>query len=231
MDIHDLKLKTPGAVRHIIATVEQLFKTPEGHLPRLAILFRNKHFQKRIKRIHVDEAHFIHTAGLALYGSKAFQPSWAQLDELKAILPRIPWQAISATFPSHILKTVETKILRMNYVCIRISSNRPNTMYATHCVVSSIEEPPNYECFLLQPFNFASQPRVLIFFDNIELASTIAAHLDGKLLEEFHGKGIVLHYHSVMSEQYLRAAHSAFMEEAGSCKILCATPGESLSQS
>ena len=169
--------------------------------------------------IHVDEAHFIHTAGLALYGSKAFWPSWAQLDELKAILPRIPWQAISATFPSHILKTVETKILRMNYVCIRISSNWPNTMYATHCVVSSIEKPCNYERFLLQPFNFASHPRVLIFFDNIELASTIAAHLDGKLPEEFHGKGIVLHYHIGMSEQHLRAAHSAFTEEAGSCKI------------
>ena len=119
----------------------------------------------------------------------------------------------------------------MNYVCICISSNRPNTMYATHCVVSSIEEPRNYECFLLQPFNFASHPRVVIFFDNIELASTIAAHLDGKLLEEFHGKGIVLHYHIGMSEQYLRAAHSAFTEEAGSCKILCTTSGESVMSS
>ena len=105
----------------------------------------------------------------------------------------------------------------MNYVCIHISSNRLNTMHVTHCVISSIEEPHNYECFLLQPFNFASHPHVLIFFDNIELASTIAAHLDGKLLED--GKGIVLHYHNGMSEQHLRAAHSAFTKEAGSCKI------------
>jgi hypothetical protein len=49
-------------------TVEQLFKTPEGHLSQLAILVWNKHFQRRLKRIHIDETHFIHTAGLALYG-------------------------------------------------------------------------------------------------------------------------------------------------------------------
>lgn len=78
--------------------MEQLFKTPEGHLPRLAVLIRNKHFQRRIERVHVDEAHFIHLAGLAQNGIKAFRPAWGKLDELKALLSHsIPWQAISAT--------------------------------------------------------------------------------------------------------------------------------------
>jgi superfamily II DNA helicase RecQ len=224
-----MRTRSPGTARHIIATVEQLFKTPEGHFPRLAMLVRNKYFQRRIKRIHVDEAHFIHTAGLAHHGGKAFRPAWAQLDELKALLPRsIPWQAISATFPSHILKTVESKILRPNYVSIRTSSNRPNTMYATHCVISRIEECKNYECFLLQPFDLVSQPRVLIFFDDMDLASAVSDHLDCKLPEEYRGKGITRHYHSGMSEQYLRAAHEAFTSEDGTCKILCATSGESV---
>jgi len=68
--------------------------------------------------VNVDEAQFIHTAGLAHYGNKEFQPAWAQLDKLKALLPWIPWQAISATFPLDILKTVEVKILWPNYVSI-----------------------------------------------------------------------------------------------------------------
>jgi hypothetical protein len=57
--IHDLKARKAGKARHIITTVEQLFKTPEGHLPCLAILVRNLQFQKRIKSVTVDEAQFI----------------------------------------------------------------------------------------------------------------------------------------------------------------------------
>lgn len=111
--IHNIKTRMPGTSRHIIATVEQLFKTPEGHLPRLAILVRNQHFQKRLKHVHVDEAHFIYLAALPRHGNAAFRPAWGRLDELKALLPHgIPWQAMSATFPPHILKTIETKILR-----------------------------------------------------------------------------------------------------------------------
>jgi superfamily II DNA helicase RecQ len=228
MHIHNLKSRTPGTAYHIIATVEQLFHTPEGHLPRLATLVRNPSFQQRIKRVTVDEAHCICTAGQTHYGVKAFRPSWGRLDQLKLLLPRIPWQAISATFPMHILRTVETKILRPNYVSIRVSCNRPNTVYATHCVHSSIKDPRNYECFLIRPFDVASQPRVLIFFDNTELAKSVSDHLGNKLPEQFRGMGIVAHYHSGMSEQYLRATHSAFTDDAGSCKILCATSGESV---
>lgn len=209
--------------------MEQFFKTPEGHFPRLAILVRNKHFQKRIKRVHVDEAHFIHLAGLARNGTKAFRPAWGQLDELKALLPNsIPWQAISATFPLHILKTVETKILRPGYVSISISSNRPNTIYATHRVTTSIDELRNYECFLSSPFNVQAQPRVLIFFDSKALASNVAQHLNAQLPLELRDTGIIRHYHSGMSDRYLHLVHTAFTSKDGPCKILCATAGESV---
>jgi hypothetical protein len=43
-----------------------------GHLPRLARLIQNDRlFRKRIVRVHVDEAHFIYTAGVDLYGLPA----------------------------------------------------------------------------------------------------------------------------------------------------------------
>ncbi|KAF8233987.1 hypothetical protein L208DRAFT_1264260, partial [Tricholoma matsutake] len=143
--IHNIKTQMPGMSRHIIATVEQLFKTPKGHLPHLAILVCNQHFQKRLKRIHVDEAHFIYLAGLPCHGNTAFRPAWGRLDELKALLPHgIPWQALSATFLPHILKTVEMKILWPGYVSIHVSSNRPNMTYTTHCLVSCVEEARNF---------------------------------------------------------------------------------------
>ena len=73
-------------------TVEQLFKSREGHLPRLAIFLRNQYFQRHIVRIVVDEAHNIYTAGLPLYGLDAFRPAWGRLDEIKAILPwHVQW--------------------------------------------------------------------------------------------------------------------------------------------
>jgi hypothetical protein len=84
--VYNLKMRTPGKARHIIATVEQLFKTPEGHLPRLAILVRNRHFQKLLKRVHVNEAQFIYLAGTPRHGNAAFRPAWGRLDELWALM-------------------------------------------------------------------------------------------------------------------------------------------------
>ena len=111
--IHDLKAQKAGKAWHIIATVEQLFKTPEGHLLHLAILVCDPQFQKQIKSVTVDEAHFIHLAGIPHYGNSAFRPAWGRLDKLKVILPKtVPWWALSAMFPPHILKTVKEKILQ-----------------------------------------------------------------------------------------------------------------------
>jgi superfamily II DNA helicase RecQ len=65
--------RTPGTAQHLIVTVEQLFRRPERHLPRLAILMRQNQFSKRIARINVDEVHCIHTAGLPQYGLPPFR--------------------------------------------------------------------------------------------------------------------------------------------------------------
>ena len=219
-----------GRARHLIVTVEQLFKSSAGHFARLGHLIRNnKIFQRHLIRINVDEAHSIHTAGIPLYGLPAFRPAWGKLDKLKALLSnKIWWKAFSATFPRHILKTVEKKILKPDYVSIRLTSNRPNTIYATHQVQGSIEDPQNYECFLTKPFNFHRQPHVLIFVDNKDLTSKIARHLDASLPAEYCGRGIVKHYHSMMSEDYLEQAHESFVEDDKRCRILVVTSGESV---
>ena len=171
-------------------TVEQLFKSREGHLPRLAVFLRKQHFQRYIVRVVVDEAHNIHTAGLPRYGLDAFRLAWGRLDELKAILPwRVRWAFLSATFPLHICATIEDKLLKPGHTSIHITSNRPNTTYATHEVVNNIENMQNYECFLSSPFSLESQPRVLIFVDKKELACHISDHLDSCLPLECRDTG------------------------------------------
>lgn len=158
-----------------------------------------------------------------------FRPAWGQLDELKVLLPKgIHWAAFSMTFPTYILKAVETKVLRPNYISIHITSNRPNTMYATHCVENKIDDPRNYECFLTTPFDLNTQPRVLIFVDDKDLTNTVASHLDHCLPENYQGKGFVRHYHSGMSQDYLQQAHEAFTNDDGICCILVTTSGQSM---
>ena len=222
-------MRCPGRARLIIITVEQLFKSREGHFPRLALLMRNLGFQKHVVRVFVDEAHSIHFAGLAHYGLNAFRPAWGRLDELKAVLPQnVCWTVLSATFPPHVRATVEKKLLRPGYEAINVTSNRPNTVYATHEVINNIEDLRNYNCFLASPFSMKSQPRVLIFVDKKDLACQIAAHMDSSLPTEHRDKGIVRHYHSKMSQKYLQLTHEAFTEPTGICRVLVATSGQSV---
>ena len=226
--IYDVKTQKIGTARHLIVTVEQLSKNLQGHLPQLAELVRNRHFQKHIGTINTDEAHFIHTTGVGRYGLPAFRPAWGRLSELKVLLPHsIPWRAMSATLPPHILKTVES-ILRPNYVYIHTTSNRQNTMYATHCIPTTIEDPKNYACFLTKPFNLEAQPRVLIFFDNRTLTLLVADYLESLLPLKLQGKGVVQFYHGIMSDEFLHKAHHDFTAVDGPCKVLCATTGESV---
>jgi superfamily II DNA helicase RecQ len=132
---------------------------------------RNLQFQKHIAQVIVDEAHNVHTAGLPHYSLDTFRPAWGCLDKLKAILPQsVCWMLLSATFPLHIRATVEKKIMCQGFDAIHITSNRPNTVYATHEVLNNIEDLQNYNCFVASPFSVDSQPCVLIFVDKKELA-------------------------------------------------------------
>lgn len=43
----------------------------------------DRQFTRKIKFLHVDEAHFIYTAGMEHYGLVAFRPPWARLGEVR----------------------------------------------------------------------------------------------------------------------------------------------------
>lgn len=129
--VHNLTTRTAGTARHLIITTEQLFKSKTGHLSRLCRLLYDTRFQKRIDRVNVDEVHFIYFAGTEHYGLDAFRPAWGRLKEIKAILPsRIPWHGLTATCPPHVERVIKKSILRDGYSVTRLTSNRPNTIYA-----------------------------------------------------------------------------------------------------
>jgi len=73
------------------------------------------------------------------------------------------------------------------------SSNRANTVYATHQVYGSIEDVRNYECFISEPFDFSKQP--LIFVDDKDLTRKIAQHLNTCLPAPYRNQKIIRHYH------------------------------------
>ncbi|KAG2003761.1 ATP-dependent DNA helicase recQ [Coprinopsis cinerea AmutBmut pab1-1] len=227
--VYDTKARKIGTCRHFIVTPEQLFQEPStGHLPRFGhLLFNNQHFQSHFDHIFVDEAHFVHTAGLSHNGQAAFREAYGKLEEIKARLPKtIRWHAMTATLPNHMLKTLEKKVLSEGYMTTKTTSNRKNIMYALHEVVDSIDEMRNYRCFLTQPYDHKRQPRVLIFFDSKDLTAKVAQYLTSLLPPEERGRGIIRHYHSEMSEGYLREAHSSFTENTGLCKVMVATGGQ-----
>ncbi|PPQ74938.1 hypothetical protein CVT26_011412, partial [Gymnopilus dilepis] len=223
-NVYDPVLHKIGHARHLIATVEQLSKSSAGHFGRLATLIRNcpsfQKISKKIVRLDIDEAHCIYTAGSPLYGLPAFRPSWSLLPNLIAHFPRLTRvHAFSATLPPHILKSV-ANVLKPDYTFIHVTSNRPNTMYATHQVHGAIDNLHNYECFVQQPFDLDKQPH--------NLTTKIADHLNSCLPVQFRGARIVHHYHSGMSEEYLQQVHDSFIDPNGSCRILVATSGESV---
>ncbi|KAJ7580880.1 P-loop containing nucleoside triphosphate hydrolase protein [Mycena floridula] len=225
---HNLGRKRPGTARIVIATPEQFFRTPEGHMTKLGDLVRQKPFKRRIKLVVADEIHQLVTQGLPMHGCPAFRPCYGRLDELKTLLgDSCPWMVLTATAPLYMVKSIESRVLRPNYISIHVTSNRRNTMYASHCVIGSLKDYNNYLCFLRHPFNLETQPWVIIFIENSEQTVDLARFLDRSLPFEYRNKGIIKHYHSSMSSGYLNLTHEAFISEAGQCKVLVTTSAES----
>ncbi|KAJ3516126.1 hypothetical protein NMY22_g14281 [Coprinellus aureogranulatus] len=221
--------RTLGTVRHFIVTPEQLFEDPaSGHLSTFGKLFLTSHiFQHYISHVFVDECHFVHMAGLGHNGLPAFRPSWGRLNEVKKKFPvAAPWHAMTATLPDYMLRTIEDKILAPGYRLTRGTSNRRNIIYVKHQVANGINDLRNYECFLARPYNHRKQPRVLIFFDSIDLSEKVAEHLDNLLPDWLKGTGVVRDYNSLKSKGYLATAHEGFTTNNGTCKIMCATSGQ-----
>ena len=203
-----------------------------GHLPRLARLVEKDNlFRKRIARVHVDEAHCIFTAGLGLYGVPPFRPAWGKLGEFRVKLgKRVFFQALSGTQPPHIKKTIIEHLLfkKENLCSIKLSSNRPNIIYATHPIVGKLTDFRNLDFLIPDQFTAGLQiKKTLVFHDNIDECTAAAAYINDRLPGPLRNKGVATHYHGGMSKQYLTRVYDDFSKSDGTCKILHATEGAS----
>ena len=116
----------------------------EGHFSKFATLLRrqDRKFVNLIKRIQVDEAQNVYTAGIPKHNQPAFRPAYGNFDTIRLLFPKTTTvTAFSATFPQHILQVVKKKLaISPTHFIIRCTSNRPNIMYATHKVVGALSE-------------------------------------------------------------------------------------------
>ncbi|KAJ7768865.1 P-loop containing nucleoside triphosphate hydrolase protein [Mycena metata] len=218
-----------GRISHLIVQPEQ-FRTFHGHLPKMARLLHDYKFTARVGRVAVDEAHNVHTAGLKLNGRAPFRPAWGLLGDVRAKLPKSTiWQALSATFPPHILKSViESLSLPADLAVTKVSVNRKNLIYATRVLVNGRYDFRNLNMIFPdgQPFHPPMcLPHLLIFHDNKSETAGASQHLESRLPPQFRNMGICRHYHSDMSPEYLEQVYASFSDPDGDCLILNATQG------
>jgi len=111
---------------------------------------------------------------------------------------------------------------------IKLSSNRPNTVYATHPIVGSLSDFRNLDFLIPEPYPVDFRlPKTLVFHDNLDKCTAAAVYLSERLPQPLRSKGLVKHYHSGMSTEYLTMVYDDFRQLDGECRILHATEGAS----
>ncbi|KII92674.1 hypothetical protein PLICRDRAFT_172734 [Plicaturopsis crispa FD-325 SS-3] len=176
----------------LIVSPEQLGML-DGHLPRLALLLNKPRFVANIKRVHVDEAHTIYTAGISKHGEPAFRPAWGTLDVLRILLQRgTPFQLLSATLPDHILRISKEKTM-ISPDCFeaRMSTNRPNITYATLELRDGAHNLSNLDFLIPTDYTESMGPlsKTVVFHDSKPECSNACIHLNDLLPPELRDTG------------------------------------------
>jgi hypothetical protein len=116
--------------------------------------------------------------------------------------------------------------IRPNPTVIRVSTNRPNLIYATHILVGSRNNLRNLDLILPEKLHPPMRiPRIVIFHGSKAETATHSQYINSRLPLEMQNLGICRHYHSDMSREYLEDAYTSFAEEEGNCLISNATAG------
>lgn len=191
----------------------------------------NRTFTQMIRILHVDEAHFIYSAGMEHYGLPAFRSPWSRLGEVRIKLRKdLTVQALSGTQPPHIKKVIQKSLLfNDSKLCsIKLSSNRPNTAYATHPITGDLSDFRNLDFLVPDPYpDGYVLPKTLVFHDSIDGATGAARYTRRRLPEHLRNKGTIKHYHGRMSKEYLTDTFDDFSKPDGNCRILHAMEGAS----
>jgi superfamily II DNA helicase RecQ len=222
-----------GAYHHVyVVSPEQLQPLSHSHITRMCQLSNEKKFTKHIKVIHVDEAQSVWVAGVKKYGQEAFRPAYGKLDEWRINLNnRTCFQLLSATLPPSILEIVKSKVLlSSDHRFIKISSNRPNIVYATLPIQGhGVKDFENLGFLIPENLQDVSKlQKAIVFFDDKNLVNGALSFLRMRLAPELRNQGIVRIFHSQMSVLYLEGVYADFEKCNSVCKIFLTTSVASL---
>jgi superfamily II DNA helicase RecQ len=214
----------------LIVSPEQLGRH-DGHLTHFAECLDNPKFARQITRVVLDEGHNTYTAGTSTDGRPSFRPAYGKIRQFLIKLPKqTALQILSATVPLHIRRHIidnlcinETKLLD-----IRLTVNRPNTIYWTHQIKGSLDDFSNLDFLVpagVSEADINDMKPILIFYDNVTGSASLAHHLNARFPSSLQEPRMARHYHSSMSQEYLEQTFEDFRQ--GKLKILVCTEGAS----
>lgn len=218
-----------GAIKHIVTSPEQL-TVVRGIVTRFGRMMHETTFTVRIKRVNVDECHFIKTAGMATGTDPPFRFAFGKLGELRVFLGcGIVFTAFSATMPEDVAQEVMV-CLRMkesNTDIIRLSSNRENLSYGVIRMLGSIKNFANVKFLvpseLSETATLVDLRKGVLFIENKVLAARIAEYLNALLPIQLRRFEPIRHLHSSMSPGYITQTYGEFAKPDGNVRLLVAT--------
>lgn len=91
----------------------------------------------------------------------------------------MPVQALSGTQPLHIKAAIIKSLLfdELQLCSIKLTSNLPNIVYATHSIVGKLLDFCNLDFVVFHPYpDDWSLPKTVVFHDSVEQASEAALY-------------------------------------------------------
>ncbi|KAG6819010.1 hypothetical protein H0H93_016411 [Arthromyces matolae] len=127
----------------------------------------------------------------------------------------------------HIIETIRTSLHMKedDTSIIKMSTNRPNLVYAVRPMIGTVRNFQNLDFLIPHPYHPPMDFlfKTIIFIDNKLLTAEIASYLNNLLPPAHAAMKPVRHYHSNMSNEYLKQTFESFRDPEGVVRILVAT--------
>ena len=165
----------------VYATPEILLR-PKSYFQQVILRGENT-FRQNLTLIAMDEAHTV-------WGYRRFRSEFKHLGKLRKVFPDIPFAALSATLPPHIMSCIhETCALQTPCDLITTKGRRKNI----NLIVTELESRNNFEPMLELIPNAASDtaaedpisdkiPQTMVFVDSVVTARKLAIALRRRLI-------------------------------------------------
>lgn len=194
-------------------------------MERRAGIPSQKLFVNLIRRVIVDEAHHISSAGRGHAGKKAHRPCYGRFHELRMKLTKgTPFSLLSATINApHILNFI-TASAKISDDALHLSFplNRTNIAYASLTLPGDLKGSlSSLDRVIPVPFPLDGlQTRTMIFADSKPLIGNIWVYLTNRLPSDKRKDGIIREYHSSLSMECLDDAYESFNSPDRLCSVL-----------